>query len=221
MARTNTIGIKMKLLHSGICLMAFLAVWARAWTVSGQDTNAPAGGQPDAAAMAALTMPGENHKILADSVGNWTYVTTFWMSPDTNAPPLTSKGKTSTKAVMGGRYFISEHRGMMSMPGPDGKLADTEFNGMEVAGYDNVKRKFVSTWIDNFGTGIMAFQGDYDPATRTLTYTGEEEETPGMKTKVREVLTLTDHDHHKMEFFEDQGGHEFKAMEIVYIRASQ
>jgi hypothetical protein len=42
----------------------------------------------------------------------------------------------------------------MQMPGPDGKMTDMEFKGMGIEGCDNVKN-FVSSWIDNMGTGIM------------------------------------------------------------------
>jgi len=42
----------------------------------------------------------------------------------------------------------------MQMPGEDGKMKDMMFKGMGMEGYDNVKKKFVASWIDNMGTGI-------------------------------------------------------------------
>jgi hypothetical protein len=40
-----------------------------------------------------------------------------------------------------------------------------------------------------------------------------------MKIKVRELLKLTDKDHHTFEFYEDQGdGKEVKTMEITCVR---
>jgi hypothetical protein len=89
---------------------------------------------------------------------------------------------------------------------------------MGMDGYDNVKKKFVNTWGDNMGTGIMMAEGDYDPATKSLTYTSEMEMMPGMKTKVRSVVKLTDKDHHAFEWYEDRGGQEVKTMEINYTR---
>ena len=59
--------------------------------------------------------------------------------------------------------------GKMQMPGEDGKMKDMQFKGMGVEGYDNVKKKFVSSWIDNMGTGIQFSEGTYDPATKTFT----------------------------------------------------
>jgi uncharacterized protein DUF1579 len=89
-----------------------------------------------------------------------------------------------------------------------------------VEGYDNAKKKFVASWIDNMGTGIMNSEGTYDPATKTLTYYAEYEPMPGMKTKMRQLVKFTDKDHHTMEFLEDRGGKEVKTMEIVYTRKS-
>jgi hypothetical protein len=133
---------------------------------------------------------------------------------------MESTGTRSTKSVMDGRYIISEHTGKMSMPGPDGKMMDSEFKGIGTEGYDNAKKKYVASWIDNMGTGIMAMEGTYDPATKTLTYIGEEEPMPGMKTKMRQTVKTIDKDHHLMEFFEFHGDAEVKVMEISYERTN-
>ena len=121
---------------------------------------------------------------------------------------------------MDGRYIISEHTGKMQMPGADGSIMPMEFKGMAIEGYDNAKKKFVASWIDNMGTGIMNLEGTYDPAAKTLTYYSEYEPMPGMKMKIRQVVKLADKDHHTMEFFEDRGGTEVKTMEIQYVRKS-
>jgi predicted enzyme related to lactoylglutathione lyase len=119
---------------------------------------------------------------------------------------------------MGGRYVITEHTGKMQMPGADGKMTDTEFKGMSTEGYDNAKKKFVSTWIDNMGTGIMVSEGDYDAASKTLTYLGDYSPAPGVKTKTRQAIKFVDKDHRTMEMYEDRGGQEVKTMEISYTR---
>ena len=170
------------------------------------------------AMMMELSKPGENHKLLQGAVGDWTYSVKWWMSPD--APPSESTGTSTARAVMGGRYFITDHTGKMQMPGPDGKMMEMEFKGMAVEGYDNVKKKFVSSWIDNMGTGIMNSEGTYDAASKTLTYNGEYEPMPGMKTKMRQLVKISDKDHRTFEFFEDRGGKEVKTMEINYTRKS-
>jgi hypothetical protein len=108
--------------------------------------------------------------------------------------------------------------GKMQMPGEDGKMKDIQFKGMAVEGYDNVKKKFIGSWIDNMGTGIELSEGTYDPATKTFTYTSEMEPMPGMKTQVREVLKVVDNNHMLLEWYENHGGQERKTMEIAYTR---
>lgn len=189
-----------------------------------QDKKAekPAGGKPSESDMMAMMMelakPGENHKFMENNmVGTWTYTVKAWMDP--SAPPSEGSGVCSTKAVMGGRYFISEVKGRFSMAGPDGKPKVMNFEGMATEGYDNVKKKFVASWIDNMGTMIVVMEGSFDKGTRTLTYTGEFEPMPGMKMKAKQVVKFVSHVDRVMEWYEDRGGKEVKTMEMVYKRA--
>lgn len=168
--------------------------------------------------MMEMTKLNENHKMLADLAGTWDYTVKMWMTPDPKAPPTTSTGVAVRTAMMGGRYFSLDVTGKMEMPGPDGKMMPMEFKGMGMEGYDNVKKKFVSSWMDNMGTGIMMVEGTYDPAAKALTYTGEEEMMPGQKVKVREVVKVIDKDHHVFEWYDNMRGTEAKTMEIVYTR---
>jgi len=186
---------------------------------------AAAAGQPNPQEMmkqmVAMGKLNENHKLLSSMDGNWSYAIKMWMSPDPNAKPQESKGTATRKSVMGGRYVEMDVTGKMQMPDETGKMKDLQFKGMGVEGYDNVKQKFVASWIDNMGTGIQFSDGTYDPATKTLTYTSEIEMMPGMKTPVREVLKLTDKDHMMLEWYETHGGQEKKTMEIAYARAGK
>jgi hypothetical protein len=206
------------------CTWFLLLTAATALLSFAQDSTPakPADAKPNDSQMMAMMMdlakPGENHKLLEGLAGSWTYTTKFWLSPDTNTPPMESSGKAIAKTIMGGRYLQTDNSGKMQMPGSDGKMVDMEFHGMEIAGYDNIKKKFLSSWVDNMGTGIMLSEGTYDPETKSITYTSEEEPMPGIKMKVREVLKLTDQDHHTFEFYEDRGGKETKTMEIVCVR---
>ena len=186
---------------------------------------ATATGQPNPQEMMKQMMEmsklNENHKLLADMNGNWNYTIKMWMNPDPNAPPQQSKGTATRKSVMTGRYVAMDVTGKLQMPGEDGKMKDMQFKGMAVEGYDNAKKKFVSSWIDNMGTGIQFSEGTYDPASKTLTFASEIEMMPGMKMPVREVLKLTDKDHMLLEWYETHGGQEKKTMEIAYTRAGK
>jgi len=160
----------------------------------------------------------ENHKLLADRDGTWNYTVKMWMNGDPSSKPQESKGTAVRKSMMNGRYFVEDVSGKMEMPGPDGKMKEMMFKGMALEGYDNVKKKFVASWVDNMGTGIMTMEGNYDPASKTLTYTGEVEPVPGMKQNIREALKMTDKDHMFLEWYESRDGKEVKTMEINYTR---
>jgi len=165
--------------------------------------------------MMEMAKLNENHKLLADLAGTWSY-TVKMMAP--GETPSTSTGTLTRKPVMNGRFFVGDYSGTMKMPGGDGKMKDFTFKGMSLEGYDNVKQKFVSSWVDNMGTGIMDSEGSYDPATKTFTYNGEVEPVPGMKMPVRELIKVTDKNHHTFEWYENRGGQEVKTLEIDYTR---
>jgi Protein of unknown function (DUF1579) len=168
--------------------------------------------------MTELSKLNENHKLLSSLDGTWDFKIKFWMNPDPNAPPQESKGTAMRKSIMGGRYAVMDVSSKMQMPDADGRMKDVQFKGMGIDGYDNVKQKFVASWIDNMTTGIEFAEGTYDPATKTLIYTSEMEAIPGMKTQVRQVLKLADKDHMNFEWYENRGGQEVKTMEIAYTR---
>jgi len=168
------------------------------------------------AQMMEMGKVGENHKIIAGMAGDWTYTLKMWMDP--SGKPQESKGTATRKAIMGGRYYLAEHKGKFQMPGPDGKMMDMDFTGMAIEGYDNAKKKFVSSWIDNMSTMIMNAEGTYDASSKTFTYNAECEMMPGKTTKVREVIKIVDNDHHTFEWYDDAHGPEAKTMEISYTR---
>ena len=124
--------------------------------------------------------PGKAHKWLADANGTWTGEVNMWMSPD--APPTKSTTTSTNKMIMGGRYQQSSHQGnMMGQP----------FEGQSTVGYDNIKKVFVSTWIDNAGTGIMVLSGPWDAATKSMTLTGKmvnPSAGDGREQNIREVV---------------------------------
>ena len=170
--------------------------------------------------MMELGKPGENHKLLAEMAGNWNYTMKMMMDP-TTGKPSESKGTATRKAMFDGRYFTFDVTGKFQMPGKDGKMMDMNFKGMAIEGYDNVKKKFVSSWIDNMSTMIMNSEGTYDAATKTFTYLADCEMIPGMKMKIREVVKVVDKDHHTFEWYEDKGTGETKTMEIAYTRSGK
>jgi hypothetical protein len=160
-------------------------------------------------AMMKAATPGENQKMLASLVGNWSFDQTMWMDPA--APPTKSTGTASYEMALGGRYLHGSAKGNFS---------GMDFEGHGITAYDNVSKQFQAVWVDNFGTGIMFMTGKYDPAAKALTFLSDMDDPmkPGTKVKVREVLRLVDPNKHVMEWYETRAGKEAKTMEIVYTR---
>jgi len=158
----------------------------------------------------AYATPGEPHKMLAKSKGTWTGAVTIWMSPD--SLPSTSTMTMVNKMVMDGRYQVSEAKGnMMGMP----------FNGMSMTGYDNHKKVYMSTWIDNMGTGIMKMEGPWDEATKSMTLTGKMiDPSTGRECDFKEVFKIIDDNNQLMEMYgpDPKTGKPFKTMEIKLTR---
>jgi hypothetical protein len=155
--------------------------------------------------------PGEMHKMMAKSDGTWTGENTMWM--ENGGKPLMSKSEATNKMMYDGRYQISNHKGdFMGMP----------FEGMSIVGYDNSKKKFVSTWIDNMGTGIMHGEGDWNPSAKSVEFKGKmtDPSRPGKDCDFREVFTFIDDNTQKMEMYgpDSKTGKEYKTMEIKYTR---
>lgn len=165
-------------------------------------------GNDDMKAMMAAAAPGENQKMLAKSAGSWTATVTMWMQP--GAPPMTSTATATNEMIMGGRYLKSTNKGnMMNMP----------FEGIGYTGYDNLKKQFVNSWIDNMGTGIMTMTGQWDAATKSITYTGMmADPMSGKDIAIKEVWIFTDDSHQVMQMFYPANGQDFKTMEIKYTK---
>lgn len=169
--------------------------------------------KPDSATMMKnwqeYMTPGPMHAMMAKWDGMWDSELTMWMEP--GAPETKSKSSAENKMIMNGMYQQSTHTGeMMGMP----------FNGMSTVGFDNHTREFVSTWIDNMGSGIMVMKGPWDEATKTMNLKGKMVD-PGTKgeTEVRETFKIIDDNTQELEMFVMMpDGKEFKTMNIKFTR---
>ena len=150
--------------------------------------------------------PGEPHKMLAEEAGKWDCEMKFWMSP--GAPAQTYKVTADIEMILGGRYQVSDYKGMvMGMP----------FEGKGTVAYDNAEKIYVSTWIDNMGTGLMVMKGKKEG--NVIHFSGEGiDPVSGERIKMREVYTIVDKNTRKLEMFNIVDGKEFKTMEIIMKR---
>ena len=159
--------------------------------------------------MAYMT-PGEPHKMMAKYDGEWETENTMWMAPD--APPTITKGTCLNMMIMDGRYQVSNNKGNFNgMP----------FEGISTLAYDNAEKMYKSTWIDNFGTGIMTMNGTYNDSTKTINFKGDMiDPMTGKNMNVRETFTFVDDNTQIMEMYAptSDGKAEYKTMNIKFTR---
>ncbi len=163
--------------------------------------------------MAKAATPGAPHAMLTKMAGEWACTVKYQMDPSQGWQE--SQSTATITSLMDGRYIQEVDAGqMMGMP----------FNGMGVYGFDNVSGKYVATWIDNMGTGIMTSVGTADPSGKVITYIGTmNDPVTGKATKERMVATMTDDDHHTFEMYGTPPGakKEMKMMTIDYARKQE
>lgn len=166
--------------------------------------------QAQAEAWARMSEVRAEHKQLNYFVGSWKTKTRVWMDP--KAPPMETVGASKVAAIYGGRYVTFSYQGdFMGQP----------FEGQGYLGYDNLRGKFFSTWIDSMATGFWLSWGDYDKASNAWTFRGETPDPLQPKTmiKVRQVMRIHDENHYSFEWNETKGGgKEAHTMTIDYHR---
>lgn len=158
----------------------------------------------------AYSTPGDMQKMMASWNGEWTGEVSMWMDP--SAPPEKATIKTMNKMLLGGRYQTSTHSGtMMGMP----------FEGISTMGYDNAKKQFISTWIDNMGTGLVTMNGGWNESTKTIELKGkmvDPEAGDGSELNSRETMQVVDEKTQLLTMYCEKNGKEVKTMEIRYTR---
>lgn len=169
---------------------------------------------PDSAAMMkaweAYMTPGKYHQMLAKDDGNWNEEITMWMSP--SGPPEKSTATAVNTMIMGGRYQESVHTGNFNgMP----------FEGRSIVGYDNGRKMYVSSWIDNMGTGIMYMEGRWDDKSKSIIFKGKSfDPMTNKEVMIRQVFKPIDDNTQILEMYDTKMGKEMKTMEIKFTRKS-
>lgn len=179
-----------------------------------QDTPPPPPAMDDAMLkMIAAASPNDNHKKLAQYLGTWDAVSSFWMEgPD--KPPVGGKATARFTWSFEGRFLKQEYQGyFMGMP----------YTGFGFNGYDNIKKVFTQFWVDNTSTSMYTGSGSFDAAGSALTMTGKMDDpmTGEMDVTVKYVISQMVNDRFVFEMYiVPPKGAPMKTGEIVYTRAT-
>jgi hypothetical protein len=156
--------------------------------------------------------PTEQHRELAKEVGAWdAEIKLFLRGPD--GPPEVSEGVQEYELLPGGLWLTSKF---------EGKVAGQPSSGRGLSGYDPVKKKFVEFWVNSTDPHPTLLEGEYDPATKTLTNLGKSTDPRTGKSYDVKTTTVTKGDDERALTYylknDDTGGQYYKLMEITYKR---
>jgi len=149
------------------CVVAMLGVVAIAIAQEAKTAGA-AGEAPqlppgwtadDMKAMVDAATPGKMHEVLAKEAGTWQGKHQCWMPGSTE--PMPGESTTTITPILDGRFTRIDVTGKMAM-GP--------YTAVGFYGYDNVVQKFVCTWVDSMGTGMMQGEGELSPDGKQITW---------------------------------------------------
>ena len=157
----------------------------------------------------AAGKPGAEHKALEPMVGDWNAEVKLWMAPD--APPNVTKGSAKSKWILGGRFVQQEFKGeFMGKP----------FQGIGLTGYDNMKKKYNSFWVDDVSTAMFTSEGGGESGGKAITLEGKYDcAMTGEKDKAsKQIVRIVSRDKHVFEMYDPSQGPNVKTMEITYTR---
>ena len=164
----------------------------------------------DVDAMMKAATPGEHHKPLQRYVGDWTYTIKMWPAP--GQPEMESTGTVHAEPILGGRYVQSVYKG---------EFLGHPFEGRSTDGYDNVAQQYVSSWVDNAGTGIIHSTGTCDAGCRVFNMNASMlDPTSSKKISTKSVISWLDDNRYRIEMFmiDPGSGKSVKTMEIAAQR---
>lgn len=168
------------------------------------------GESPEMSAWMKAAVPNEHHEKLNRLAGSFSVESRFFAGP--GAEPQVSQGTAEQTMILGGRVLRQEFTGNMS---------GQAFQGLGLVGYDNVRQRYYSYWVDGMSTmplmhdgqcrtptcEVIEFQGEYlDPLTRKKK---KSRTTSELAADGRLVFTMFD---------QDARGKEFKSLELFYTR---
>ena len=189
--------------------LALLVVCTGVFAQDAQKHEMSADQKAQMEAMMKAMMPGDAHKLLSNMVGTFDAKVTAWMMP--GAPPMNSTGTAVNSWIMGNRFVEQRFTGsFMGQP----------FNGLGYTGYDNVKKTYWSSWMDDMSTGVMNSLGSTSDGGKTWKFSAMmPDPMTGKEAPVEEHITITDKDHHLFEMWSPgPDGKMMKMMEIAYTR---
>ena len=153
--------------------------------------------------------PGAGQKLLAQFVGEWDVVKTFFPA---NGKPIVSKAICKQYMIQDGKFLQSDFTFLNS----DG----TKSTGTGISGFDPKTNRFTTVWYDSRQTTMSIRQSDgtFDGKNIVLWATALDTERPGRKTVARAHFEEEGHVLLHRHFVIDDKGNERMMIELRMTR---
>jgi hypothetical protein len=155
------------------------------------------GAQP----VAAQPKPGPEHEKLKKFEGTWDGTVTLGGAE--------SKGTATYKMGLGGFWLTLDFRG---------EFGGEKFEGRGTTGYDPIKKKYTSIWVDSMSPSIMFMEGAFNKDGTMYTETGEGPGMDGKPVKMKSVYEFKDKDTILFTMYNVQDDKDQESFKITYKR---
>lgn len=159
---------------------------------------------------AQFPAPSEEHKLLMNDVGEWTFKGKMLMQEGQQE----FKGEEKVTAV--GKFWTVSH------------YSSDFFGGMKgsaTMGYDPESKKYVGTWVDSLMPSPTSMKGTYDEKTKTMTYDTVGIGIDGKPMPGKIIIKHNDKDSHTFTMMHKdptgQSDEMVKTMEMEYTRKKE
>lgn len=196
-----------------VLMLTFTPTFAQEGHDPGQDHAEQGRGDEEMTAEMQAWMaagsPNEHHEHLSRMSGEWDMHGKMWLEP--GAPATEFTGETSNTMIMGGRFLQSQI---------SSELMGQQLRGMGLEGYDNVKKKHISMFIDDSGTAMQLAEGECSEDGKVITSMSESlDPVSGDTKKYKNRVTLVSDDLFAFEAWEQGPDGEFiRKAKITYTR---
>jgi len=150
--------------------------------------------------------PGPEHELLEKMAGRFRTTTRYYQP---GGEPWELEGVTDNRLILGGRFLACDAK--------FGK-ADLENESHVILGYETRYERYINVTFDTMGTYYVTAAGQYDPESRTLVMTGQDEDPMEGTRNYDFVTRFLDGGRFVNEIvFKFPGGAEHKAVEVEHI----
>eukprot|EP00051_Salpingoeca_urceolata_P003821 m.60891 g.60891 ORF g.60891 m.60891 type:complete len:192 (+) comp13150_c4_seq1:221-796(+) len=160
-----------------------------------------------------VALPAEHHFKLEPMVGIWD--AHLDMYNEEGKVTMTMEGTMVQKWMFDGRYL----RGTWTQ-----KDGQHPFEGELTLTFNNIRKRYESTWVDTMGTGLHLNASEGVPPAAepfAIEYVGEKHEPDGKVKATKSVYTFVTKDHHTDKFYRVENGKSILEMSIDYNRVAQ